>query len=444
VVPWLVLAAALALAAAGAIALENSRLANAHSRFLRRSELVVAALHARISDHEELLRACAAHVASSPAAEAGRWPSFVAALQLGERYPAIDSLGVVGGKAAESLPDVRRSAIAAARRSGAASVSAKLELPGDGQVPETGIAMYLPVPRDPGTLEPTGGIDTDSFVAADIRVHDLLRGILDPRTLQVLDMRIYDAAGADPAAVLVDTSSEALQRPLFGRRVAFPMPGRPWTIEFLSRPEFDDAFRSERPWGLFAASLAACFLGFALARALVASLERAHQLSMRDPLTGLFNRRYVDETMEREIARARRAGASVGVIVLDIDHFKQLNDTYGHDAGDHVLARTGELLRHVARTEDIACRFGGEEFALILPGASLEVARDRAEAIRALFEATPFVFDGARIGPLTLTAGVCALEPGDDDWMRVLQLADRALYTGKQAGRNRVLAVAPE
>ncbi len=163
---------------------------------------------------------------------------------------------------------------------------------------------------------------------------------------------------------------------------------------------------------------------------------------MHDPLTGLFNRRYVDETMEREIERARRAGTSIGVIVLDIDHFKRLNDTFGHDAGDHVLARTGELLRHVTRGGDIACRFGGEEFALILPGASLETARERAETIRALFEATPFVFEGNRIAPLTLSAGVCALPPGGGEWGRVLRQADRALYTAKQAGRNRVLAAA--
>jgi diguanylate cyclase (GGDEF)-like protein len=185
--------------------------------------------------------------------------------------------------------------------------------------------------------------------------------------------------------------------------------------------------------------VAASFIIFLLARSLALSFDRAHHLSMRDPLTGLFNRRYLDETMEREMERARREGASVGVIVLDLDHFKRLNDTYGHDAGDHVLARTGELLRHLARGSDIACRFGGEEFALILPGATLAVAADRAEAIRALFESTPFEYEGKRLPPMTLSAGVSALAPGDGDWGQSLHQADRALYAAKQSGRNRVI-----
>ncbi len=96
------------------------------------------------------------------------------------------------------------------------------------------------------------------------------------------------------------------------------------------------------------------------------------------------------------------------------------------------------------RAGDIACRYGGEEFALILPGASLEVARDRAEEIRAKFEATQFAFEGARLGPMSLSAGISALPPDSIDWPQALHAADRALYTAKEAGRNRVLAVAAE
>jgi diguanylate cyclase (GGDEF)-like protein len=179
---------------------------------------------------------------------------------------------------------------------------------------------------------------------------------------------------------------------------------------------------------------------FLLVIALVEAWNRAHHLSMRDPLTGLFNRRYVDETMGRELPRARRLRQSIGIIVLDLDHFKQLNDTYGHDAGDHVLQRVGELLRTAIRSGDIPCRFGGEEFGVILPGASLDNARHRAEAIRAAFSAMTLEFDGIRLSSLTLSAGVAALSPHDEDWARALRLADKALYTAKQAGRNRVIA----
>ena len=148
--------------------------------------------------------------------------------------------------------------------------------------------------------------------------------------------------------------------------------------------------------------------------------------------------------MGREMPRARRMGESVGVIVLDIDHFKNLNDTYGHDAGDYVLERTGELLRGATRNSDIACRFGGEEFAVILPGATLQVARHRAEGIRASLEAAAFDFGGQKLGRLTLSAGVAAMPPHAQDWTATLHQADRALYTAKQAGRNRVLAAVDE
>ena len=159
---------------------------------------------------------------------------------------------------------------------------------------------------------------------------------------------------------------------------------------------------------------------------------------MRDPLTGLYNRRYLEETMGRELPRARRMGQSVGVIVLDLDHFKRLNDTYGHDAGDIVLAKTGELLRNTTRRQDIACRFGGEEFAVILPGATLAIARNRAEAIRVALEAL-------RV-PIR-RAGRSARSPSPPASRRcrrtrrtgrfVMHQADRALYVAKQAGSNR-------
>jgi diguanylate cyclase (GGDEF)-like protein len=218
------------------------------------------------------------------------------------------------------------------------------------------------------------------------------------------------------------------------------MPGRTWTIQFVSRPEFDALLDSQRPYGLLAAGIVSSFIVFILTSALVSTWNRAHHLSMRDPLTGLFNRRYLEETLGRELPRARRRGESVGVILLDLDHFKRLNDTFGHDAGDLVLNRMGELLAHASRGSDIACRFGGEEFALVLPGASLETARKRAEAIRAGFEALDVEFEGRKIGPLTLSAGVAAISPESEDWSTALQQADRALYAAKQAGRNRVLA----
>jgi diguanylate cyclase (GGDEF)-like protein len=283
------------------------------------------------------------------------------------------------------------------------------------------------------------------FTFTPLKMLDLMRGLLDEGVLPVLDMRIYDGTERSAENILIDTRtawrsavSEAPAK--FERVVAFPMPGRTWTIQFISRPEFDSMLDTERPYGLLVVGVVSSLIVFILTSALVSTWNRAHNLSMRDPLTGLFNRRYLEETMGRELPRARRMGETVSVILLDLDHFKKLNDTHGHDAGDHVLSRMGDLLRQATRGSDIACRFGGEEFALILPGATLEVARKRAESIRAAYQAMDIEFDGQNIGPLTLSAGVCALPPGVEDWAYGLQQADRALYSAKEAGRNRVVA----
>src|SRR5258706_511257 len=146
--------------------------------------------------------------------------------------------------------------------------------------------------------------------------------------------------------------------------------------------------------------------------------------------------------MARELPRARRLGESTGVILIDLDEFKRLNDTFGHDAGDNVLERVGDLLRSATRNSDIACRFGGEEFAVILPNATLQVARNRAEAIRSALEALKLDFGGRALGSLTLSAGVASLPPHGQSWSDVLQQADRALYVAKQAGR--ILECHPE
>src|SRR5258707_1109363 len=198
--------------------------------------------------------------------------------------------------------------------------------------------------------------------------------------------------------------------------------------------------RGARRWSARAAAIPRSAVLFSLPGARVAAWTPAPPLSRRDPPPALNTRRYLEETMGRELPRARRLGESVGVIVLDIDHFKNLNDTFGHDAGDFVLERTGELLRAATRNSDIACRFGGEEFAVILPGATLLVARNRAEAIRAALESLEIEFDGKAIGPLTVSAGVASMPPHGQDWTYTLQQADRALYTAKQSGRNKVIA----
>lgn len=164
--------------------------------------------------------------------------------------------------------------------------------------------------------------------------------------------------------------------------------------------------------------------------------------AVRDPLTGLYNRRYLDNTLERELARCKREGQSLSLVMIDIDLFKKINDTYGHQAGDEVLRRLGQTLGTTARAGDIACRYGGEEFLLVMPTMPLSKARQRAEDLRVAFGAMIVPFGSFRF-QATLSVGV-AVYPGHGNSVdELIRCADAALYQAKQNGRNQV-CMAPD
>jgi diguanylate cyclase (GGDEF)-like protein len=175
---------------------------------------------------------------------------------------------------------------------------------------------------------------------------------------------------------------------------------------------------------------------------LIKDKEQQRQLAVRDGLTGLYNRRAFTELLGAAIANEdRRPSGSLGLVILDLDHFKKLNDTYGHPAGDAALRSLARLLDQHLRKGDQAARYGGEEFVVILPGSDAEHTFGAAERLRSALEKHRFVFEGARI-PLSASLGV-AIWPGDSrEPEPLLAAADRALYAAKQAGRNRVIAAA--
>ena len=167
--------------------------------------------------------------------------------------------------------------------------------------------------------------------------------------------------------------------------------------------------------------------------------ERLHVQSIRDPLTGLFNRRYLEESGARELARCERRNLPLSLMMLDIDRFKAFNDMHGHAGGDAVLAQFGRLLAEHSRGEDIACRYGGEEFTLVLPETPATVALERAEAIRAAVEALRVQYMGRELPWVTVSIGVATFPADGRDGDALLQAADDALYRAKRAGRNRVV-----
>jgi diguanylate cyclase (GGDEF)-like protein/PAS domain S-box-containing protein len=166
--------------------------------------------------------------------------------------------------------------------------------------------------------------------------------------------------------------------------------------------------------------------------------EALRNQSIRDPLTGLYNRRYLEDVMARLARRSMRAGQSLGILMLDLDNFKQFNDTYGHDAGDTVLRETASLLLKSVRAEDVVCRFGGEEFVALLPMADLKATQARAEDIREKLHSLSVMHQGRSLGIITVSVGVAGLPQHGGSPRELLEAADAALYRSKKEGRDRV------
>jgi two-component system cell cycle response regulator len=171
-----------------------------------------------------------------------------------------------------------------------------------------------------------------------------------------------------------------------------------------------------------------------------AKLKESVEMAVIDPLTGLHNRRYLDTHLKALIDRSLETDADLSVIVADIDFFKKINDTYGHDVGDKVLVEFAERFKANTRGIDLACRIGGEEFVLVMPNTGLEPAYFIAERLRTSVEQAPF--DGGAAGPISVTAsvGIAVLEFMDDTADTIFKRADNALYAAKTEGRNRVMA----
>lgn len=165
--------------------------------------------------------------------------------------------------------------------------------------------------------------------------------------------------------------------------------------------------------------------------------DEIYRLTTMDGLTQIYNRRYFDEQLDREVSRSRRYERTLSLVMLDLDHFKEVNDTFGHLAGDSVLKQLASTVRTRIRREDVFARYGGEEFALLLPEISLGGARQLAEKVRKLVERQRFEFD-KQVIPVTLSLGVATLAPHHREATELVRAADERLFEAKTEGRNRV------
>jgi two-component system cell cycle response regulator len=171
------------------------------------------------------------------------------------------------------------------------------------------------------------------------------------------------------------------------------------------------------------------------------NVQQSMELAITDPLTGLYNRRYMESHTNLLVTRALEREKPLSILVTDIDHFKSVNDTYGHDAGDEVLREFADRMRSCIRGVDLACRFGGEEFVVVMPDTDLGIASRVAERIRRRIAGEPFQIDrGAHSINVTISIGLAGLNGAEDMPASILKRADEALYRAKRSGRNRVVS----
>ncbi len=242
------------------------------------------------------------------------------------------------------------------------------------------------------------------------------------------------AAGRETAMPLLCSGEEFPQ----DKRVALVMPLK-GTAEAIG--VIGAVGTSDCPFGEQDRAVAAFFASQTGALMELALLNRMNaEMALKDSLTGLFNRRHFDEQIRMELRRAQREGTFVSLVIADIDHFKQVNDLYGHPAGDSILREVASRLRSAVRDVDAVCRYGGEEFAVILPACPIEEAVRVAERVRQRVGSSPHAIDPSTKLEVTVSLGVSAFPKPVDNGLQLVRAADAALYTAKNSGRNRVCA----
>jgi len=223
--------------------------------------------------------------------------------------------------------------------------------------------------------------------------------------------------------------------------ICLPLIGKGETLGLLHLGTKRSVQEDDRQWNIAelkdTAIMFAEYLSLSIAN--IKLSEKLASQSIRDTLTGLFNRRYMEETIQREILRAARKQTKIGIVMADIDHFKQINDTYGHEAGDEFLMKLADFFKTKTRGSDIACRYGGEEFILILPESSVEDTYKRADYLREEIKKVKVYFRGQLLPSITLSFGIATYPDHGIDTDELMRVADTALYKAKEEGRDRVI-----
>src|SRR6267378_611945 len=362
---------------------------------------------------------------------------------------------------------LRRSAVDRARDSGQIASSSGVTLLRDGSASVSSTLLRLALYRGggaPGSVEERQRLYW-GMVGSTLRIGEMIDATLSKEILSRAQLQIYEAGeGAAGGTLLFDsaatgTAASAVAPAEFSgygvtRRLA--VGDREWRLRIVPRKDPVDLLDKAGVAAILAALLAISALLFWLMTSVAVSESRGAELAQRnreaallreklqeqamhDKLTGLYNRHYVEEWFGLELRRAQRHGRPIAAIMLDVDHFKRFNDTFGHEAGDMVLREVAGALRRSTRGSDVASRYGGEEFLVLLPECPFDAALRKAEKMLEEVAKLELQYGDKPLGPVTVSLGVAAFPDHAKESAELLRHADEALYLAKQMGRNRVV-----
>jgi len=362
---------------------------------------------------------------------------------------------------------LRRSVTDRARDTGRMASSSGVTLLRDGNSSVSSTLLRLALYRGggvPGSVEERQRLYW-GMVGSTVRVNEMIDATLSKEILSRAQLQIYEAGNAPGEGAAGDTllfdsapsGTAAAPAEFSGYAVTqrLAVADREWLLRIVPRKDPVDLLDKAGTASILAATLAISALLFWLMTSIAVSESRGAELAkrnrdaallreklreqaMHDKLTGLYNRHYVEEWFGLELLRAQRHGRPIAAILLDIDHFKRFNDSFGHEAGDLVLRELAGVLRRFARQSDVASRYGGEEFLVLLPECPFDAALRKAEQLREEAAKLKLEHNDRALGSVTVSIGVAAFPDHAQEAKALLRCADEALYDAKAAGRDRV------
>ena len=342
-----------------------------------------------------------------------------------------------------------REGLERSRTSGATTSSGRIRITTGQFQGEMGVGLSRPVYRRGARLDTAEQRSRNllGFTISIVVIRDLIDNVLKRIGSEGIRVALYDKSAREserflavwPDVAQKDPALDEKQAPALQRRAEFTVGDRNWVAVMTPEAGRFSTGASWRAWTVAGTGLLFTLLLAVYVESARRHARSIHEQAITDSLTGLHNRRYLWELLKREFARARRNRTTIAAVMIDIDHFKRINDNFGHEAGDLVIAELGALFKRSVRGSDVACRYGGEEFALVLPEISIENARRKAETLRQGVKSLVLEHRGTPLGPLTISLGVAVFPIHAEDAESLFRRADQALYEAKNAGRDRVV-----